>query len=167
MIVLYVDRVFNGSANLFNAKFYTVEKFTLGHVVAHGAAGSASVYAHAQFSASGRTCTSWLIMWLCQSASQSNWLVVLQLHWQRLPREGTYNRIAFFWKAPVDNSDSRISLVCHNQTPHVSLLFDLILPCRHFQAAYSFVLRLVPLPAVSVDCLMFCPSPTMKRKKCF
>ena len=28
-------------------------------------------------------------------------------------------------------------------------------------------LRLVPLPDVSVDCLMYRPSPAMKRKKCF
>ena len=34
-------------ANLFNMKFYTVEKFTIGHFAAHDAAGSASVYAHA------------------------------------------------------------------------------------------------------------------------
>ena len=34
-------------ANLFKAKFYTVETFTLGHVAAHGAAGSVSLYAHA------------------------------------------------------------------------------------------------------------------------
>ena len=43
----------NVVANLFNAKFYTVEKFTIGHVSAHGAADSftcASVYAHAQLS---------------------------------------------------------------------------------------------------------------------
>ena len=100
-------------ANLFNAKFDTVEKFTLGHVAAHCAASSGSVYAHAQLSASGRTCTSCLIMRLCQSASQRNSLVVLQLHWRRLPREGACSRIASFWKAPVDNSDSRISLVCH------------------------------------------------------
>ena len=30
-------------ANLFDMKFYTVEKFTLGHVGAHGAAGSAYI----------------------------------------------------------------------------------------------------------------------------
>ena len=49
---------------------------------------------------------------------------------------------------------------------HVSLLFDLILPHRPFQPAY-FRLRLVPLPAVSVYCLMYRPSPVMKRKKVF
>ena len=49
---------------------------------------------------------------------------------------------------------------------HRSLLFDLILPRHPFQAAY-FRLRLVPLPAVSVDCLMYCPGPAMKRKKLF
>ena len=27
-------------ANLFNAKFYTVEKIMIGHIAAHGAAGS-------------------------------------------------------------------------------------------------------------------------------
>ena len=50
--------------------------------------------------------------------------------------------------------------------PHISVLFNLILPRRHFQAAY-FSLRLVPLPAVSVHCLMYRPSPAMKRKKFF
>ena len=54
-------------ANLFNVKFYTVEKFTIGHVaasVAHGALrsiSSAYAYAHAQLRALGRTCTSWLM----------------------------------------------------------------------------------------------------------
>ena len=50
-------------ANLFNAEF---EKLTLGHVAAHGTASSASVYAHTQLR-------------LCQSASQRNLLVILQL----------------------------------------------------------------------------------------
>ena len=51
-------------ANLFNAKFYINEIFSIGHVAPHGVAGSitcASAYAHAQLSAFGRTCTSWLI----------------------------------------------------------------------------------------------------------
>ena len=42
----------------------------------------------------------------------------------------------------------------------------LILPRRPFQAAY-FSLRLVPLPAVSVHCLMYRPSPAIKRKNVF
>ena len=71
-------------ANLFKAEIYTVEKFTLGHVVTHGTADSASVYMYAQLSA------------LCQSASQRNSLVILQLRWQRLPRQGAYNIIASF-----------------------------------------------------------------------
>ena len=50
--------------------------------------------------------------------------------------------------------------------PQVSVLFNLILPCRPFQAA-NFSLRLVPLPAVSVHSLVNRPSPAMKRKKCF
>ena len=48
--------------------------------------------------------------------------------------------------------------------PHVSVLFNLILPRRPFQAAY-FSLRLVPLQAGSVHCLMYRPSPAIKRKK--
>ena len=68
----------------------------------------ATVYAHAHILADNVTL-------ICQSASQRKSLVVLQLHWQRLPSEGAYNRIASFWKAPVDNSDSRIALVCHDQ----------------------------------------------------
>ena len=50
--------------------------------------------------------------------------------------------------------------------PHISLVFDLILSRRPFQAAY-FSLRLVPSPAVSMHCLVYRPSPAMKRKKCF
>ena len=50
--------------------------------------------------------------------------------------------------------------------PHVSVLFNLILPRRPFKAAY-FSLWLVPLPAVSVHCLMYSSSPVMKRKKMF
>ena len=58
------------------------------------------------------------------------------------------------------------SLFAFTRSPHVSLLFDLILPHRPFQAA-SFSLRLVRLPVVSVHCLVYCPSPVMKRKNVF
>ena len=47
---------------------------------------------------------------------------------------------------------------------HISLLFDLILPSHPFQAAYSN-LRLAPLPALSVDCLMYHPSPYSDQEK--
>ena len=50
--------------------------------------------------------------------------------------------------------------------PHVSVLFNLILLRRLFQVAY-FSLWLVPLPAVSVHCLMYRPSPAMNRKNFF
>ena len=67
-------------ANLFNVKFYTVKDRPC-----CGARCTASIY----ICACAAQCTSWLIMWLCQSASQRNSLVVLQLRSQWLPREDT------------------------------------------------------------------------------
>ena len=49
------------------------------------------------------------------------------------------------------------SLFAITRLQHVSLLFDLFVPRRPFQAAY-FSLRLVLLPAVSVDCVVYRPS---------
>ena len=48
--------------------------------------------------------------------------------------------------------------------PHVSLVFDIILPRHPFQAAY-FILRLVPLPVLSVDCLMCMSSKSSDEEK--
>ena len=47
--------------------------------------------------------------------------------------------------------ESRLFIV--TRPPHVSLLFELILPHHPFRAAY-FNLRLVPMLTVSVGCLM-------------
>ena len=57
-------------ANLFNAKFNTVEKFTFCILICICACAAQCF---------GRTCTSWLIMCPYQSACQRNSLVVLQL----------------------------------------------------------------------------------------
>ena len=99
--------------------------------------------------------------------SQRNSLVVLQLRWQRLPRKGAYNKFKSLpsGKHPWTTATLKSRLFAITRPPHVSLLFNLILTRRHFQAAY-FSLRLVPSPAVSVDCLIYRPSPAMKRKKC-
>ena len=50
--------------------------------------------------------------------------------------------------------------------PHLSVLFNLILTHRPFQAAY-FTLRLVPLPAVSVHCLIVSSKSSDEEKEMF
>ena len=52
------------------------------------------------------------------------------------------------WTTTLERSSFAVT-----RPQHLSLRFDLILPRRRFQAAY-FSLWLVPLPAVSANCLM-------------
>ena len=53
---------------------------------------------------------------------------------------------------------------CITKPPHVSLLFDLILPHRPFKVAY-FSLRLVSLLAVSVGCYVHVTSKSSDEEK--
>ena len=68
--------------------------------------------------------------------------------------------------APVDNSDFRISLVCRHQAAARKSTFRSTSAQPPFSSGL-LLSTLVPLPAVSVDCLLYRPSPVMKKKKVF
>ena len=100
-----------------------------------------------------RTCTSWLIMRLCQLASQRNSLVVLQLRLRiELPSSEMH-------PCTIATLETRVFAVT-GRWLHVCLFFYLILLRCSFQVAY-FGLWLVPMPVVSVGVMS--PSPVTKH----
>ena len=104
-----------------------------------------------------------LANWLVQSLTR--W-VVLQRSLAKAPKSRRLEYNSSFWKAPMDNSDSRISLVCRHQAAVRKPTLRSKPAPPPFSSGY-FSQRLVPLPAVLMDCLMYRPSPAMKREKMF
>ena len=74
----------------------------------------------------------------------------------------------FFWKAPVDNIDSRTSLFCIHPTTicTCSVRFNLILPRRHFEAAHLSRSWSHSRTCQWAVCCSI-PSPVMLRKMIF